>query len=416
MHDTSAKQNDMSAAADHAAHASHAQHRLVHAPAFTALILMLFASASTLHATPTKVPVPVPWSDSTPPAMRPDASLVDPDSPDALDDWSFIPVVFYTPETSVGFGAAVIHSFNPSTSGLAQLSTLAVGLIATTEGQVVVRVEPDIRFDDVLMQGVLRFQRYPTHFFPDGGHPGDDGERFDELAFITHMDIRYRLGAPDTALVDLAGGLRCDVRWGDVTDTVPDGLLASADPLGLDPFVAAGCGPILAYDTRDDVRSPSSGLYAQARLAGFFALYGDSFTALLADLDLRAYVDLGNRHVLASQFALRSTLGTLPFQMTPRLGGSTQHRGWFEGHLRDQSTLLLQLEWRFPLVWKFGATVFASAGQAFDRFDAISADSLRFAAGAGLRFFLNERQKVNLRLDVAWGSGLAVYVDVLEAF
>jgi len=374
--------------------------------------LVLVASGSATRATPSEPPLAVPRTDTPDTA----STVPDPDAPDALDDWSFIPVVFYTPETSFGFGAAVIHSFNPTTSPTTQLSTMAAGVIVTTEGQVVVRLEPDFRFDDVFMQGVVRFQRYPTRFFPGGGHPGDPGEPYDELAFISNMDVRYRLGPIGSTLEHLSGGVRCDVRWNEVTEVTADGDFVTADPLGLDPYAALGCGPVLAFDTRDDVRLPSRGLYMQTRLAGFVGLYGESFTTLVGDLDLRAYVDLGKRHVLASQLVLRATLGDLPYQLLPRLGGSSLHRGWFEGHLRDQNTLLLQFEWRFPLVWKLGATVFASAGQAFDRFSELSPDGLRFAVGAGLRFFLNQRQKVNLRLDLAWGSGFAAYVDVLEAF
>lgn len=410
MHDRSAAQHDVSG--------HFGVSDALRVPVSTCLAslaaLLVCAFVSTARATPSGPPLAVPRSDSSTPDPRTLDS--DPDAPDALDDWSFIPVVFYTPETAFGLGAAVIHSFNPTTRPTTQLSTFAAGMIVTTDGQVVLRFEPDIRFDDVFMQGLIRFQRYPTLYFPDGGHPGDLGERFDELAFISNMDVRFRLGQPDSPLGDLSGGVRCDVRWNDVTELTPDGDLATADPIGLDPYVALGCGPVLAYDTRDDVRQPTRGLYAQARLSGFVALYGESFTSLVADLDLRAYVDLGQRHVLASQLALRSTLGDLPYQLLPRLGGSSLHRGWFEGHLRDQNTLLLQLEWRFPLFWKLGATVFASAGQAFDGFDELSPSGLRFAAGAGLRFFLNQRQKVNLRLDLAWGSGFAVYVDVLEAF
>lgn len=338
------------------------------------------------------------------------------DEGSVLDNWSFIPIVFYTPETAVGFGAAVIHSFSASDLGTAHLSTVAGGLIATTRGQLILRLEPEIHFDDVSLLGLVRFQRYPTRFFEDGARLWDEGEPYDELALMSHMDVRYRLGAVDGPLHDLAGGLRCEVRWNRVTETEAEGAFETADPIGLAPWVAMGCGPVLAWDSRDDTRSPTRGIYAQVRTLGVLSLFGDSFKALATDLDLRGYVDLGARHVLATQLALRTTLGDLPYQIWPRLGGSNLHRGWFEGHLRGQHSLLAQLEWRFPIVGKVGAVVFGSAGQAFDRFSDVSARGLRFAAGAGLRFLLNQRQQINLRLDLAWGNGLAVYVDVLEAF
>lgn len=344
------------------------------------------------------------------------ADDVQADERSALDDWSFIPIVFYTPETAFGFGAAVIHSFDPSDGGTSRLSTLAAGVIATTREQLILRLEPEIHLADATLQGQLRFQRFPTRFFDDGAALGDEGEPFDELALISHMDVRYRLGAADGPLADLSGGLRCEVRWARVTDLEEGGVLDAEDPLGLRPWVGFGCGPVLAWDSRDDVRNPRRGVYAQLRLVAQTALYGESFTALTSDLDLRLFTDLGHRHVLATQLAWRSTAGELPFQLWPRLGGSNHHRGWFDGHLRGQHSLLAQVEWRFPLVGKLGATVFGSLGQAFDDFTEVSFDGLRFAGGAGLRFLLNERQQISLRLDLAWGSGFAAYVDVLEAF
>jgi len=337
------------------------------------------------------------------------------EEPSALDDWSLIPIVFYTPETSLGFGLAVIHSFDAS-SGTAPLSTLAGGVIVTAEEQLIVRLQPDVRFDDVLLQGVLRFQRYPTRFFGPDADPDDDGERFDELALWANLDARYRLARPGATWDAVSVGARCDVHWNEITEVQEDGRLASQRPLGVAPLVGLGCGPVIAYDTRDDVRLPTRGALVEARLMAWTALYGERFTAALGDVDLRGYIPLGAGHVLATQLRWRTTAGDLPFQLLPRLGGSNEMRGWYEGHLRARSTILAQLEWRFPMFWKLGGALFASAGQAFARYDDIGWDGMRFAAGAGLRYLLNQRQSVRVRFDLAWGSDLAAYVDVLESF
>ena len=78
--------------------------------------------------------------------------------------------------------------------------------------------------------------------------------------------------------------------------------------------------------------------------------------------------------------------------------------------------MAVQAEWRFPLVGRLGGVVFASAGTAFSRVDTLGTDDLRADGGVGLRFALNRPQRVNLRVDLAYGSEFQFYVDVLEAF
>ncbi|MCC6619723.1 MAG: BamA/TamA family outer membrane protein [Deltaproteobacteria bacterium] len=373
-----------------------------------AVLLTVFAATAKTRAAPPDVPAPAASGDG-------EGAAPGDGGASALDDWSVIPILFYTPETSLGFGVAVIHSFDAS-SGPSPLSTLGAGVIVTAEEQLILRLQPDVRFDDALLQGAVRFQRYPTRFFGPDADPDDEGEPFDELAFWSTLDARYRLGRTGTPWEAVSVGARCDVHWNEVTAVEDGGRLAREAPLGVDPLVGLGCGPVVAWDTRDDVRLPSRGALIEARVMAWTALYGDPFIAAAGEVDVRGYLELGAGHVLAGHLRVRTVAGELPFQLLPRLGGSNEMRGWFEGHLRARSTFLAQLEWRLPLFWKLGAAVFASAGQAFPRWRDFGWDGMRFAGGAGLRYLLNVRQSVRVRFDVAWGSDLAAYVDVLESF
>ncbi|MFO0747112.1 MAG: BamA/TamA family outer membrane protein [Myxococcota bacterium] len=343
------------------------------------------------------------------PATRAEPPPPAPAEPSTWDDWSFIPILFYTPETSLGFGAAVVHSFDP-THGRAPLSTLAGGVIVTAAEQLIARIEPDLRFERVIFHGIVRAQRYPTRFFAAGAHPDDPGEPYDEATLLGSLDTRYLL-SPAFGL-----GARCDFQWNELLHLRHGGLLDSSPVLGKDPWFAAGCGPVLAIDTRDDVRLPTRGTYAEVRALAWTSLTGEAFDALQSDLDVRTFAPLGRGHVLAAQLRLRITAGEVPFQLLPRLGGSNLLRGWFEGHLRDHNAVLAQLEWRFPIVWKVGAAVFASLGEAFHRFDTFTPSDLRLGVGAGLRLLVNKKQSVSVRFDLAYGSDISAYVDVLEAF
>lgn len=327
----------------------------------------------------------------------------------AWDDWSLIPFLFFTPETSLGFGGAAVYSFDLGEGG-PSLSTFAGGIILTANEQIIARIEPDLRFDRLLIHTFIRGQRYPTRFFPEGAHGGDHGEPYDEASVLGSVDARFRL----SRAVSL--GARCDFQWNELLSSRHGGELEQRETRGKRPWLGAGCGPVFSLDTRDDVRLPKRGLYAEARALAWTQLDGEEFAALQADLDLRGFVSLGAGHVLGAQLRWRATEGTVPFQLIPRLGGSNFLRGWFEGHLRDHNAGLLQVEWRFPLFWKIGGAVFGSAGEVFHRYEDFSLDGLRFGGGLGLRWLVNAKQNVSVRFDLAWGSGLAGYVDVLEAF
>jgi len=106
----------------------------------------------------------------------------------------------------------------------------------------------------------------------------------------------------------------------------------------------------------------------------------------------------------------------MPYQLLPRLGGPNHLRGWYEGHLRDRHSFLAQLEWRFPIAGRIGGAAFGAIGEAVPNLGDLSLERVRAGGGVGLRYLLNQRQNVTIRLDLAWGSGFGAYFDVLEAF
>jgi len=326
------------------------------------------------------------------------------------DDWSILPVVFYSPETEVGFGFAVIRSLavpadNPS------VSTVALGVIYTTKAQLITRLEPDLRFGDrAFVHSVLRYQRYPNRFFEPGARLGDEGEPFAEESLIGHLDGRITLTGR------LRAGLRWELRYNDVTESVANGVLESSGYDGLGSYFASGVGPVISFDSRDEPRLPTRGVLVDLRAVGFAGVTGSGFAGLRVDMELRGYLDLGNCHVLAGEVSAQMTTGDMPFQLLPHLGGPNHLRGWFEGHLRDRHSLLAQLEWRFPLLGRVGGAAFIAVGEAVPALSEVSLERLRAGGGLGLRYLLNQRQNVTIRLDLAWGSGFGAYFDVLEAF
>jgi hypothetical protein len=120
--------------------------------------------------------------------------------------------------------------------------------------------------------------------------------------------------------------------------------------------------------------------------------------------------------VLAAAAYVEQAFGDVPFTLLPKLGSTGYLRGWREGRFRDHLATATQVELRVPLPDRFGAVVFASAGEVARDAGALRADTLRFSGGAGLRFRLTP-EGTNIRLDVAESSaGAEVYLLLLEAF
>jgi len=234
------------------------------------------------------------------------------------DDWSILPVVFYSPETAFGFGFAVIRGLslpehNPS------VSTVALGVLYTTRSQLIVRLEPDLRFgDSAFVDATLSYERYPTRFFEPGPHPDDEGEAFDEEG-----DIEARV----TLTGRLRAGLRWEYRYNHMNEFVKGGALERSGYDGLETYFASGLGPVISFDSRDEPRLPTRGILIDLRAIGFAGVTGSGFAALRVDMELRGYLDLGNCHVLAGEIHTQMSTGDMPFQILPHLGGPI--------HIRD---------------------------------------------------------------------------------
>ena len=92
-------------------------------------------------------------------------------------------------------------------------------------------------------------------------------------------------------------------------------------------------------------------------------------------------------------------------------------RGYYSGRYLDKIFTAFQVEYRFPVFWRFSAVLFGGLGQVAPTFGDFAFDSMKAAAGAGLRFTIQKEPKMNLRLDFAFSpEGFQFYFNLMEAF
>jgi hypothetical protein len=84
---------------------------------------------------------------------------------------------------------------------------------------------------------------------------------------------------------------------------------------------------------------------------------------------------------------------------------------------RDQWMMLLQAEFRMQIFKRWFINVYGSAGNVSENLSSMQIKHIRFSGGIGLRFRIDTKNKINLRLDSAFGrDGLKNYFTFNEAF
>jgi outer membrane protein assembly factor BamA len=135
------------------------------------------------------------------------------------------------------------------------------------------------------------------------------------------------------------------------------------------------------------------------------------------EVDLRRYLGKNDASVFAFHVLGQLTSGTPPFYELPALGGQQIMRGYYEGRYRDRIYLAGQAEYRRHLWWKLGAVAFLGAGNVGHDANDIRIADFKISSGFGLRVLFNEKEKVNLRIDLGFGPDTnGTYFALEEAF
>ena len=169
---------------------------------------------------------------------------------------------------------------------------------------------------------------------------------------------------------------------------------------------------------RDNNFFPSSGGFYEIYATNFYDFLGSDFNCSKNVIDLRQYFNLTLDHVLALQAYMLRETETQPFYDLGLLGGSKIMRGYITGRYRDRIFYTIQSEYRMPkLVWRFGLILFAGFGDVAHSLGELKISTIKPTHGMGLRFRINELQKIEVRMDVGFGRGTnGIYFDINQAF
>ena len=181
-------------------------------------------------------------------------------------------------------------------------------------------------------------------------------------------------------------------------------------------------------DKRDNMIQAHKGYYLSLNWLGGFRFTGNDRNSNQLHAEWRSFHGLSKRnptHLIAFWFMGNFTQeGSLPYMILPataydQTGRST--RGYTQGRFRGNNMVYGEVEYRFPISQcggLFGGVLFVNATTANNPALSLNLfESVKPAAGFGLRIKLDKYSRTNLAMDFAFGhQSSGFYLAVSETF
>jgi outer membrane protein assembly factor BamA len=266
---------------------------------------------------------------------------------------------------------------------------------------------PRLLNDRLSAGGQVKFQDFTQiDFYGIGSHSLEDDRTNFRLTTLDTVGFATVHAAPWLSITGRSGVLsRVDPRQGlstlsPSTETLFDD--GSAPGLTQQPGYLHGDVAIDA-DTRNVPGYPSGGGRYRLSLAAFHDQDLAQFSFRRVDAEAAQYLPIGR-----SVLSLRGWIGVsqtaagqeVPFYMLPTLGGSRTLRGYATDRFRDRDVLMVNAEYRFPVLRRLDAAAFYDAGGVAPRAGELTRNMVG-DYGVGLR--VHSATHVLARLDVARG-------------
>ena len=334
-----------------------------------------------------------------------------------------LPIIARSIETGWSFGGASAATFRLRSRDTAatmrdtvsRTSNVEAVALYTTRRQFVSAINGSIYFpgERFILNEQLSYSSFPDEFWGLGTRAPTSNEedyKFRQYYVFLHPQL----------LIAKSLFLGVVYQYQRVFDISyePGGLFVTENVVGRQGYHISGLGLSLTYDTRNNAFSPDRGSMLQFYFDQFAPIFGSNYLYTSYILDLRRFIRIYKDQVLALQAYGSFNNGEVPLRSLAYLGGSSLMRGYYEGRYRDKNAGVLQAEYRVPLFWRFGAVGFGDIGNVGPELKDIDLQHFKYSYGGGLRVALNQKEKLNLRLDygLAKGGSNGFYLQLGEAF
>jgi hypothetical protein len=326
----------------------------------------------------------------------------------------FFPYAFYTPETHLALGAAAISYFRTTSNQKNKPSRIIFTGYYSTRKQYYLSLAPELYLKNEKFRILVNtnFGKYANKFWGVGNRSPDTSDE----DYIFRL-FSFRAGM-ETRLVGRfnAGGI-LEANHAGIPNKKNNPFLSSGTIRGSNGGNSVGIGISLSYDSRNNIFYSSKGIFSTFNFIRFSSSLGSDFDYSRYLADFRAYFNPLKQHILALQVYGHFTAGLPPFYELPALGGQNYLRGYFQGRYRDRNFMMIQMEYRTIIFWKIGMAIFTGIGDVYHNLSKLQWSEIKYSLGGGLRFVLNSREKLNVRMDTGYGRNTSgVYFAIEEAF
>lgn len=231
-------------------------------------------------------------------------------------------------------------------------------------------------------RSVLILERDPTNtFFGIGNNTNFTSSELDSGLYYLlqkRISVKFEIRRPlqlieNDSKVD--GIFRIQGSYTSNEDTGADTRFVLSPPKGADGGWVNTMGAGLLYDTRGSEFDPRSGMRAEigADFSPLIAGNDYSFSSYFAEV--RFFIPITERIVLAQQLAGEYSYGSVPFYELPALGNKDGLRGFALNRFIGKSSILYMAEvrsWLFSFLEdeiKFGGHLFYDTGRVFSESD-----------------------------------------------
>ncbi|GHM99086.1 membrane protein [Cytophagales bacterium WSM2-2] len=332
-----------------------------------------------------------------------------------------LPIAVYTPETHVGIGVLGIKLWKNLDEGNETRTSNAelVGLYTSRQQLILIpRYTIFTKGEKYLFEGfgeeLIGFRDF--YFGRGDNTPISNREK------ITYDVLGWenRIGRKIFRREKLFLGLETRAIQYYNIQRQPNGELDTTRVTGYQGSSSIGLGPALTWDKRDNVVNPSKGFYWDLRYSVYSKSLGGTVNYHRILIDFRKYFTMNpaKRHILAFELFGNFVKGDAPFKELAELGGPRIMRGYYRGRYRDNYLTAFQAEYRMPVYKRIGIVAFAGLGKSYNPKE-VDLNDLHYSLGAGIRANINKRERLNLRLDYAYGDPDRIgyfYLGFAESF
>jgi len=349
-----------------------------------------------------------------------------------------IPVLFYQAETGFGYGLGGLLSGRFSEDTLTRPSNIRVQYWQTQKGQSLIQLVHTVYTpgEKFYLNGEISAYNILLYYYGTGPNSASAAESETKYKlFIINQRLQKQV-APKLffgAQYRLTNLSKLDIpsftREGEISRT-PNVLLTDSRVTARErqDTRVSGLGPVITYDTRDVPLAAFRGNLLDASVMFNGTGLGSDYRFVRYQLDARHFQPVfSERTILALQFLGQFHTGDVPFRelagLGANLGGTLYNnanllRGIYEQRFRDRQMITFQAELRQKLFWRIDGALFGGVGNVSNYIDKFNLSDTKYAGGAGIRFNFIRRDRLNLRLDYAGGTGSSpgILFAIGEAF